>query len=69
MYLKEDGEDVRTQELDGDLTFIISDHQDLKEEEEAELLSREPIKLTLGPLSYHADHCITIMLNELDRRG
>ncbi len=69
VYLKEDGADVRTQELDGDLTFIISDHQDLREEEEAELLSREPIKLTLGPLSYHADHCITIMLNELDRRG
>ncbi len=69
VYLKEDGEDVRAQELGEEVTFIISDHQDLKAEEEAELLSRDPLKLTLGPLSYHADHCITIMLNELDRRG
>ena len=69
VYLKEDGGDVRTQDLDGDMTFITSDHQDLGAEEEAELLARGPLTVTLGPLSYHADHCITIMLNELDRRG
>lgn len=69
IYLKEDGQDVRQQEMDGDLTFIVSDHQDLREDEEAELLSHSPLTVTLGPHSYHADHCITIMLNELDRRG
>jgi tRNA (pseudouridine54-N1)-methyltransferase len=69
IYLKEDGQDVRKQELEGDLTFIISDHQDLTEDEEAELLAHSPLTVTLGPHSYHADHCITIMLNELDRRG
>jgi tRNA (pseudouridine54-N1)-methyltransferase len=69
VYLKEDGQDLRQHPLDGDLTFIISDHQDLQEEEEAELLARSPLTVTLGPLSYHADHCITITLNELDRRG
>lgn len=69
VYLKEEGGDVRTHDLTGDLTFVISDHQDLSEEEEGEVLSRDPLILTLGPLSYHADHCITIMLNELDRRG
>jgi tRNA (pseudouridine54-N1)-methyltransferase len=68
IYLKEDGQDVRQQELDGDLTFVISDHQDLREEEEAKLLAHRPATITLGPISYHADHCITIMLNELDRR-
>ncbi|MDW5564191.1 MAG: tRNA (pseudouridine(54)-N(1))-methyltransferase TrmY [Methanomassiliicoccus sp.] len=69
IYLKEDGQDVREQEMGGDLTFIVSDHQDLREDEEAELLRYEPQTITLGPLSYHADHSITIMLNELDRRG
>lgn len=69
VYLKEDGKDVREQALDGDLTFVLSDHQDLTESEEAELIAREPLTVTLGPLSYHADHCITVMLNELDRRG
>lgn len=68
VYLKEDGQDVREQELDGDVTFIISDHQDLREDEEKLLLERSPLTVTLGPISYHADHCITIMLNELDRR-
>jgi tRNA pseudouridine-54 N-methylase len=28
----------------------------------------EPTKVSLGPMSYHADHCITIVNNELDRR-
>jgi tRNA (pseudouridine54-N1)-methyltransferase len=69
VYLKEDGTDVRQQQLDGDLTFVLSDHQDLAESEEDMLVARGPLTVTLGPLSYHADHCITIMLNELDRRG
>ena len=68
VYLKEDGKDVREQDLDGDVTFIISDHQDLREDEERLLMERSPLTVTLGPTSYHADHCITIMLNELDRR-
>jgi tRNA (pseudouridine54-N1)-methyltransferase len=68
IYLKEDGADVREQEFSGDLTFIISDHMDLGPQEETEVRSHDPVTVTLGPRSYHADHCITIMLNELDRR-
>jgi len=26
-------------------------------------------RLSLGPISYHADHCITLVNNELDRRA
>jgi tRNA (pseudouridine54-N1)-methyltransferase len=69
IYLKEDGADVRQQELAGDLTFVISDHQDLTVPEEQELLAHAPATITLGPLSYHADHCIIIMHNELDLRA
>jgi tRNA (pseudouridine54-N1)-methyltransferase len=68
VYLKEDGTDIREQPLSGDLTFIVSDHMDLGPEEEAMVQSHGPDTLTLGPRSYHADHCITILLNELDRR-
>lgn len=68
VYLKEDGADVREHALEDDLTFIISDHMDLDPSEEGEVLSHQPVVVTLGPHSYHADHCITIMLNELDRR-
>ncbi len=69
IYLKEDGVDVRSQELSGDLTFVISDHQDLSPQEEQDLLAHAPATITLGPLSYHADHCILIMHNELDLRA
>ena len=32
------------------------------------VLLKAPRTLKLGPISYHADHCITIVNNELDRR-
>ena len=67
-YLKEDGEDIRGSEFGNDVTFVLGDDQDLTEEEEEILMSYEPRKLSLGPQSYHADHCVTIVNNELDRR-
>lgn len=68
IYLKENGQPVREASLDGDLTFVISDNVDLTPEEESILLSHSPTVLKLGPLSYHADHCIIITNNELDMR-
>lgn len=67
-YLKEDGEDIRTAPLAPDCTFILGDDQDLTQDEEEKLMAYEPKKLSLGPVSYHADHCITLVNNELDRR-
>ena len=67
-YLKEDGEDIRTSSFGPDNTFVLGDDQDLSEEEEKLLMSYEPKKISLGPISYHADHCLTIVNNELDRR-
>lgn len=68
IYLKEDGNDVREKQFTGDVTFVLSDHTDLTSEEESQLLSHTPGVICLGPISYHADHCIIIMNNELDRR-
>ena len=31
-------------------------------------LSYEPDKICLGPLSLHADHCMIVVHNEMDRR-
>ena len=67
-YLKEDGDDIREAEFGDDVTFVLGDDQDLSEEEEGTLMSYEPRKMSLGPRSYHADHCVTIVNNELDRR-
>jgi len=68
VYLKEDGEDLRHKQFDDDVTFVLSDHQDLTPEEEAILLKHMPSIVNLGPLSYHADHCIIIMNVDLDRK-
>lgn len=68
-YLKEDGEDIRNAEFGPDCTFVLGDDQDLTSEEEGILMDYSPRKVSLGPISYHADHCITLVNNELDRRG
>jgi tRNA (pseudouridine54-N1)-methyltransferase len=67
-YLKEDGEDIRNVSFSEDNTFVLGDDQDLTALEEETLMAYEPKKLSLGPTSYHADHCITLVNNELDRK-
>ncbi len=68
VYLKEDGQDLRLAEIPENVTFVLSDHMDLTVDEESLLLQYKPKVLKLGPVSYHADHCISIVNNELDRR-
>ena len=67
-YLREDGEDIRSTSLGSKCTFVLGDDQDLTKAEEEILMAYEPRKVSLGPISYHADHCITLVNNELDRR-
>lgn len=68
VFLKEDGVPHRNFQYDDDIVFVLSDHHDLTPEEEGELRARTGSVISLGPLSYHADHCITIVNNELDLR-
>jgi len=68
-YLKEDGHDIRRlPSFEEDVTFVLGDDMDLTPEEEELLEEYEPIKVSLGPTSLHADHCLTLVHNELDRR-
>jgi len=67
-YLKEDGQDIRNTEFNGDVTFVLGDDKDLTEEEEAIVMTHSPKKVCLGPKSLHADHCIILVNNETDRR-
>ncbi len=68
-FLHEKGQDVRTASFGHDSTFVLGDDQDLTQVEEEILMRYSPMRLSLGPISYHADHCITLVNNELDRRG
>lgn len=64
--LHEQGKPIRQAEFASPVAFVLSDHLDFSPSEVA-LLDKLP-RLSLGPLSLHADHCITITHNELDLR-
>ena len=68
IYLKEDGDDVRDIVLPEEATFVLGDDKDLTEEEEKALMLCEPSKIRIGPLSLHADHCMIVVHNEIDRQ-
>ncbi|MDR3206220.1 MAG: tRNA (pseudouridine(54)-N(1))-methyltransferase TrmY, partial [Candidatus Methanoplasma sp.] len=69
VYLREDGEDCRECDFPENPIFVLGDNKDLTEEEESTLLARSPSKISVGPSVLHADHCIIIIHNELDRRS
>ena len=69
VYLRENGGDVRGFEFPEDPVFVMGDNSDLTAEEESEVLAHSPSEISLGPVSLHADHCIVVANNELDRRA
>lgn len=69
VYLKEDGEDCREYSFPENPIFVLGDNRDLTEEEENALLEKNPGKINIGPISLHADHCMIVVHNELDRRA
>ncbi|MEI6797459.1 MAG: tRNA (pseudouridine(54)-N(1))-methyltransferase TrmY [Methanomassiliicoccales archaeon] len=66
VYLKEDGLPLESLVKGEDMAFVLSDHMDLSDAEEAVLKERANGTISLGPTSYHADHCITIVNHRLD---
>jgi tRNA (pseudouridine54-N1)-methyltransferase len=64
--LDEHGSDIRKCELLPD-AFLLSDHQNFTVEEEQIIAGCQ--KYSVGPAVLHADHVITVLLNEVDRRG
>ncbi len=68
IYLRENGTDCREYDFPEDPIFILGDDRDPTEEEEAIMDAYSPDRIKLGPLSLHANHCIVVVQNELDRR-
>jgi len=66
LYLREDGESFNATPDSGEFTFVLGDDKDLFEEEEAIVLKHNPDIISLGPISYHSDHCIILVHNILD---
>ncbi len=68
VYLREDGMDIRNKiSALHEPLFVLGDHQGLTEAEENTLIAHEHEIISVGPLSLHADHCIVLLHNEMDR--
>ncbi len=67
IYRREDGEDIRRKEFEDPL-FVLGDHLGMTEEEEKLIGGYEHEIVSVGPLSLHADHCIVLLHNEMDRQ-
>ncbi len=65
-YLREDGMDIRGKKFEEPL-FLLGDHEGLTDEEEKIIRGYEHEIVSVGPLSLHADHCIVLLHNEMDR--
>jgi tRNA (pseudouridine54-N1)-methyltransferase len=65
-YLREDGIDIR-EECIQDGIFVLGDHLGMTDSEEELLSALGSRVISVGPCSLHADHCIILINNELDR--
>jgi tRNA (pseudouridine54-N1)-methyltransferase len=54
---------------DGDTVFVLGDHLGLPEDICARLDAAGARRITIGPMSVHAEDAITVVANELDRRA
>lgn len=58
-YLREDGKRRGEMKLPG--LFVLGDNMDLTQEEELELTSHSPLRISLSATSMHSDHCAVII--------
>lgn len=68
IYLREDGIDIREYQFPEEPCYILGDDRDPTPEEEEIMSLYEYDRICLGPVSYHANQCMVIALNEMDRR-
>ena len=67
--LHEEGEPANEREPPAEPVFVLSDHQDLREEYAAVVAEHRALQVTLGPERLHADQAITVAHNWLDTDG
>ncbi len=68
IYLREGGTDIREYDFPENPCFILGDDRDPTEEEEEIMSAYDFDRISLGPVSLHANHCMIIAHNEMDRR-
>jgi tRNA (pseudouridine54-N1)-methyltransferase len=69
VQLHEDGEPAVDVSVPAEPIFVLSDHQDFTDDEEALLAKEGDHRLRVGPHPLHADHTITVVHNWCDTDG
>ncbi len=69
VQLHEEGDPLVDAEQPTDPVFVLSDHHDFTDEEEASLSAAAEHRVRVGPEPLHADHAITVVHNWLDTDG
>lgn len=62
------GKDVRDIEISNDCVFLLGDHEGLPNKE-LKRLKKDAVLASVGKETYFASQVVTIVSNELDRRG
>jgi tRNA (pseudouridine54-N1)-methyltransferase len=66
-YLHENGEEIGRVKIGKDPIFVLGDQKGIDERGERVLDEAGARRVSLGPISYLASHCIVIINNELDQ--
>ena len=69
-YLLEDGGDIRDvfkENMQETTVFVMGDHTGMTPGEETVIQGLDAKTISVGPISLHADHCIILVNNEIDR--
>jgi len=66
IYLDEKGEDISNLKLKKDMCFVLAGHLGFNKEDQ-EFLEKIGKKISISPKILHADHCIIVAHNFLDR--
>jgi len=69
-YMREDGDNIRDEfkeNVPENVVFIFGDHTGMTPEEETVIQDSNAKTINVGPKSLHADHCIILVNNEMDR--
>ncbi|WP_128225649.1 tRNA (pseudouridine(54)-N(1))-methyltransferase TrmY [Halobacteriaceae bacterium SHR40] len=69
VQLHEDGEPAVDVSVPAEPIFVLSDHQDFTDDEDALLAAEADHRLRVGPEALHADHTITVVHNWCDTDG
>lgn len=62
------GADLREQHLENSAVFLLTDHVPMPRKLDKSLRRQGAIAMSVGPVMLQAAQCITVVLNEFDRR-